>query len=489
METYELVRRSVLVSGMSKREAAREFGLNRRTISKMVEHPAPPGYRLGSSRTRWRIGPYQTRIEEIVREDEFAPRKQRHTAKRIFERLRDEFGYEGGPTQVRAYVAQLKSRSHEAFVPLVSVPGEAEADFGEAWADIGGVRRKCHAFVMVLPLSGVWFMRVYPAENSESFCDGNAAAFRFFGGVPNRIVYDNPAYAVLRGTGPLKGRDRVLCRDFAELRSACLFEAAFAAARSGNEKGSVERKVCTLRQSLLVPVPVAASFDELNARVLEKAAQHQARCERFQEERLALLPPADYTSSRLTTGRVDKYSLVRFDGSSYSVPTRFALKSLLVRATPFTVEVLSAKEVVATHPRSLDKGRIVADYAHYLDLLERKPRAVKAALPVLQAGFPHAFEAYRRRVEDGTGAGDRRFVGVLRIAHELGVERVERALCLAMSAGLREPADIRLLVLREKEALPLPLCTDWKLPNDRKSPTVERPPISEYTRLLARSGS
>ncbi|MGH7272121.1 MAG: hypothetical protein ACREJ3_16950, partial [Polyangiaceae bacterium] len=145
--------------------------------------------------------------------DWHAPRKQRHTAQRIFEVLRDEFGYAGGSSQVRAAVKALKARAVEAFIPLVSIPGEAEADFFEAMVDLAGVRVKVHAFLMVLPLSGAWFMRVYRAENSETFLDGNASAFGFFGGTPRRIVYDNPAYAVNHQGRPLTGRDRVLCRD------------------------------------------------------------------------------------------------------------------------------------------------------------------------------------------------------------------------------------------------------------------------------------
>ena len=261
LDSYELVRRSVIVGGMSKRAAAREYGVNRRSVDKIVVDASPMGYVLSAPRKKPVLGEYLAQIEQIVLEDKFyAPHKQRHTAQRILERLRDEFGYKGGPTQVRRYVSELKSRSREAFIPLASLAAEAQSDFGEAWVDIAGQRIKCHAFFMVLPQSDVWFMRLYPSENAESFCDGNAAAFAFFGGVPVRIVYDNAGYAVKRGSGPLKGRARELCELFSELRSAFLFEAAFAAPRKGNEKGSVERHVGTLRQSLLVPVPSADSF-------------------------------------------------------------------------------------------------------------------------------------------------------------------------------------------------------------------------------------
>jgi hypothetical protein len=212
------------------------------------------------------LGPYLKRIEEIVAGDESAPPKQRHTAKRIFERLREEFGYEGGESQVRAYVAEVKARPKEAFVPLVSVPGEAEADFGESVVEIAGRRVKAHGFVIVLPFSGVWFTAAYPAENAESFADGHARAFKFFGGVPRRTVYDNASYAVKRGSGRLKGRERLLTDSFSELQSVYLFEAEFAGSGKGNEKGSVagtETRPASGRLTSLTkassPVPIAAA--------------------------------------------------------------------------------------------------------------------------------------------------------------------------------------------------------------------------------------
>jgi len=484
LDSFELVRRSVIVDGMSERAAAREYGLNRRVVAKMVECATPPGYQLSGPRKKRVLGAYTQQIEAILLEDKNAPAKQRHTGQHIFERLRDEFGYTGGSTQVRGYVSEFRARQREAFIPLMSLAGEAQADFGEAWADIGGVRTKCHAFFMVLPFSDVWFMRIYPVENAESFCDGNALAFAFFGGVPRRIVYDNAGYAVKRGHGRMKGRDRELCELFSELRSAFLFEAAFAAPCKGNEKGSVERHVGTLRQALLVPVPSAESFEELNAKLLAKALANKERSELFQEESAALLPLAEYAPSRLEERKADKLSLVTFEGNSYSVPTQFVLRPVLVRATPFKLEIFSSKELVATHVRSYGKDRAFAQLGHYLDLLERKPRAVQTALAVLQAGLPDSFEAYRRRVDDGTSVGDRKFIAILRLGQEIGFERLGAVLGQACILGAKEPAEIRMLALKETEAPTAILCTDWKLPENRQSPRVERPPLTDYAELL-----
>lgn len=481
MQTYELVRRSVLVEGRSKRQAALDFGLNRRTIDKIVEHALPPGYRLGALRPKPVLGPFVPVIEGILADDESAPGKQRHCARRIFERLRDEHGYAGCESQVRACVREIKGRRpKEAFVPLVSVPGEAEADFSENWIELAGSLRKAHCFQVTLPLSGVSLTVAYPAENAESFADGHVRAFEFFGGAPRRCVYDNAGYAVKPQGKPLKGRARELSDTLLELKSTFLFEAEFAAPRKGNEKGSIERKVATSRSRLFVPVPKVESFEELNARLLAVAIAQRDASERFAEDAARLLPLADYKPCRLRQVKIDKLCLATFEGSSYSVPCNLVGRSLLLKATPFEVEILDGAQVVATHKRSLDKDRCITEIWHYLDVLERKPRAAKCALPVLQAGLPDEFEAYRRRVEDGTGEGDRRFVAVLRLARELGIEAVAAALRTALARGTKEPADVRLLALREREALPAVYrCSP------RTGPTVVRPPISDYAGLLA----
>jgi len=485
VQIYEDVRRSVLVEGKSVSEVSREYSLNWRTVKKMTEEPVPPGYRREGERSRPVLGPYREEIAKILKEDENAPAKQRHTGRRVFERLRDEFGYKGGSTQVRAYVSELKARAKEAFVPLVSIAGYAEADFKESVVEIAGVRVKAHTFVQVLPHSGVWFCRCYPKENAESFADGHIAAFDFFGGVPLRCTYDNAAYSVKRGSGSIKGRTRTLTDSFSELKSAFLFEADFAAPRKGNEKGSVERRIGVIRSRLFVPVPKADSWEELNRMLLARAEAAKGSLELFKEDSAALLPPRSYRPESLRSAKVDKLSLVRYDNCFYSVPTRHVGRSLLVRGGPFEVEILDGKEILARHARLYEPGRISTELAHYLDLLELKPRAVARALPVVQAKLPPEFEAYHKRVEDGTGTGDRRYVGVLRLLTEFGIQPVKEALALALSSKFIEPADVRLLVLRQTEgprpAPSLPMST----PHGHGPVVVERVPLSEYGSLMA----
>jgi transposase len=204
VDIYSRVRRACLKDGMSAREAARYFNKDRKTIAKMLRHALPPGYRRSEAPRRPTLDDYVGVIDEILRTDKALIKKQRHTAKRIFERLRDEHRYAGSLTTVTYYVREQKRRTKEVFVPLSHRPGHAQVDFGETLGVIGGVERKIHFYVMSLPHSDAVFVKGYPAETTEAFCDGHVSAFSFFGGIPQSILYDNTKIAVARILG--KGR-------------------------------------------------------------------------------------------------------------------------------------------------------------------------------------------------------------------------------------------------------------------------------------------
>ena len=177
VDMYLRVRRACLVEGMSIREASRVFGLHRDTVRKMLSHPVPPGYRRKRPPHRPKLEPYTGVIDRILEDDLSAPKKQRHTAKRIFERLKKEHGFDGGYTIVKDYVRERRRVVREMFVPLEHPPGHAQCDFGQAWAFIGGKKRRIHYFVMSLPHSDGIFIKAYPAETTEAFCDGHVSAF------------------------------------------------------------------------------------------------------------------------------------------------------------------------------------------------------------------------------------------------------------------------------------------------------------------------
>ena len=178
VELYVRVRRACMVEGMSTREAARVFGLHRDTVRKMLQYSVPPGYRRQSPPRRPKLDPYRGVIDRILEDDRSLPKKQRHTAKRIYERLRAEHGFPGGYTIVKDYVRERRRRTREMYVPLSHSAGHAQCDFGQARAVIAGVEQTVHYFVLDLPHSDACFIKAYPAETTEAFCDGHVSAFR-----------------------------------------------------------------------------------------------------------------------------------------------------------------------------------------------------------------------------------------------------------------------------------------------------------------------
>jgi len=244
VEVYAAVRRFVFVEGRSRREAARVFGLSRDTISKMCRYSVPPGYVRSKPPERPKLGPLVPVIDAILEADKTAPPKQRHTAKRIFERLRLEHGFAGGYTVVKDYVRLARTKSREVFVPLTHPPGHAQVDFGECIGVIGGVRMKLHVFCFDLPQSDACFIKAYPAETTEAFLDGHVSAFAFFGGVPLSILYDNTKIAVARILGDGK---RQRTRAFTGLVSHYLTGTAL----GGRARGTIKARS---RDWLNIPV-------------------------------------------------------------------------------------------------------------------------------------------------------------------------------------------------------------------------------------------
>ena len=198
VELYGRVRHACHVEGLSQREAARRFGIHRSTVRKMLAFSVPPGYRRTKPPARPKLGAFTAIIDAILEADRTAPPKQRHTARRIHERLHAEHGFAGGYTIVKDYVRERRQRMREVFVPLVHSPGHAQVDFGEAVAVIAGERCKIDLFCLDLPHSDACFVKAYPAERIEAFLDGHNAALAFFGGVPRSILYDNTKLAVAR---------------------------------------------------------------------------------------------------------------------------------------------------------------------------------------------------------------------------------------------------------------------------------------------------
>ena len=216
---------------------------------------------------------YATGIVDTILEadtDPDVPRKQRHTAHRIFERLRDEHGFTGGYTIVKEYVRSRRQSTREAFVPLHHPPGHAQVDFGEAVVELRGQREKIAFFCLILPHSDVWFVKAYPRETTEAFLDGHVSALAFLGGVPRSVLYDNTTLAVARILGD---GTRRRTQAFTHLQSHYLFRDRFGRPGKGNDKGKVEALVKTARRRFMVPIPKVHDLSVLNERLLARCLE------------------------------------------------------------------------------------------------------------------------------------------------------------------------------------------------------------------------
>ncbi len=492
MELYARVRRAVLVEGKSRRMVAREFGLARKTVGKMLAYSLPPGYRRQQPVRRPKLGPWQGVIAAILEADRSAPRKQRHTAKRIFERLRAEHGFSGGYTIVKDYVRQSKLAGQEMFVPLMHTPGEAQADFGEAQVIVAGVECKAHFMVFDLPHSDDCFAQAFPAETTEAFLEGHVRAFAYFGAVPTRILYDNTALAVARILGD---GQRQRTRAFSELESHYLFADKFGRPGKGNDKGKVENLVGYARRNFMVPIPRAASWEELNAQLEADCQARRLRRLRGHSETIGdclardlaamlPLPAAPYEACEKVTARVSSLSLLRYRTNDYSVPTQYGHRQVLVKGYVDRVVICYMSEVIATHKRSYAREGAIYDPLHYLALLEHKTRALDQAAPLAGWPLPECFAALRRLLEARLRKhAGREYIQVLRLLESFALEEVAAAVEDALRLGTISFDAVRHLVLCRIERRPPRLdLENWPhLPQA----TVRTTQATDYRALLA----
>jgi transposase len=493
MDNWIEIRRRVLVDGQSMRSVQREFHLHWKTLRKILDHPEPPGYRQQRPRAKPKIGPFLPVLHQILEDDKKAPRKQRHTAVRIFQRLRDEYGYQGGLTAVKDAVRAWRHEHAEVFVPLAHPPGEAQVDFGEAEVTVDGEPTKVAVFVMTLPYSDAIFCCAFPRECTEAFLEGHARAFEFLGGVPRRISYDNLKIAVARITG---GRGRELTKEFQRLRSHYLFEAHFCRVRRPNEKGHVETLVGYARRNFLVPVPavrggleplndrlVARCLDELGRRLRGKSA---TKGQLLAEERVAFLPaPAEaFAAHRIRPAKASSLSLVRFDTNDYSVPTAYAHRRVTVVAGVDHVRIVADDIAVACHRRRWDRHQVTYDPVHYLALLERKPGALDFAAPLEGWELPVCFGVLRRRLEaDLGGEGTREFIRVLRLLERASPAELTAAVQSALELGAAGYDAVRLILEHRRERPAGLFCLDGR--PHLKLVAVPGPDLVAYRALRA----
>jgi len=497
MDQWTDIRFRVLRRKESKRKILRETGMHWRTLEKILQYSEPPGYTLKRERPKPKIGPFLDRIADILESDKEVPKKQRHTAKRIYERIKEE-GYQGKYTQIKEAVGRIKRHSREVFMPLIHRPGEAQVDFGEALVKVSGELRKVHFLVMVLPYSDAFFVVVFERECTETWWEGHVRAFAFFGGVPKRITYDNSR--VLTST-IVCSRGAKLTRSFSQLKSHYLFDHHFCRVRRANEKGVVEGVVKYVRLNFFVPVPQVRDLEELNERLAQMCRDDLNRrlrgksgpkAELLVEDQAAFhsLPTTPFDACRTQSTIVNSMSLARFDDNDYSVPVRYAHHTILVKGYVDRVVLCHEKEMVADHKRSWGKQGVFFNAVHYLALLERKPGALGHALPLADLNLPECFGILHRRLQAGAereGEGTREYIRVLRLLEDHGLPKLAQAVI----KGLRVRAHTRDAIAQF--LIPQP---PWSHPTFRldgrehlRLVKVARPDISAYKDLLSRGGA
>jgi len=474
MQQWTDIRRRVLAEGVSKRQILRETGMHWTTLEKILSYSLPPGYRIQKLRLKPKLGPYVDDIRQILILDKQMPKKQRHTAKRILERLQEK-GYTGGYSVVKEAVAELKRTNKEVFMPLVHRPGEGQVDYFHALVKMAGHLKKVAIFLIALPHSDAFFMMCTPRECTESFWEGHVRAFAFFGGVPARISYDNSRVAVSEIIGVHR---RKLTDGFLELASHHLFEYHFCTIRRPNEKGVVEGTGKYARRNFMVPVPEVADYDELNAYLLDRCnsdllrrprSQSRTKLELLEDDRAAFLPipPGPFDACRKTVARASSLSVVRFRSNNYSVP----------------VEICHRNEQIASHRRLWGKGETVYEPRHYLPLLKSKPGALDHGLPLKDLHLPECFAILRRRLENEHGRqGTKDFIAVLRLLEKHTVKRVATAIDKALSAGVTAPDVIGMYLYPDLETEPGTFILDNR--PQLKAVTVAQPRINTYGDLL-----
>jgi len=433
VELFEAIRRDHDREGLSIRALARRHGVHRRAVRQALESALPPERKRPESRPAPALGPYRELIDSWLVADRSAPVKQRHTAKRVWERLRDEYGVAVAQTTVRDYVRWRRRElglAAEAYCPQVHDPGvTAEVDWGEAKVIIAGELVTVGLFLMRSCFSGACFVMAFETQSQQAFFEGHVAAFNFFSGVCGTLRYDNLKSAAKK---TLKGRRRVENDRFVAFRSHYLYEAWFTLVglEGAHEKGGVEGEVGRFRRAHLVPVPEFGSLAELNdalaafciedlRRTIDGRPQTVGELLSRELDHLRALPAEAFPTWEESTNRVNQKSMVTVRRNHYSVPVRLAGLKVLLQVGAREIWVLHDGREVARHPRLRGSQQRSAQLDHYLELLQRKPGALEHSLALRQereqGRWPECFDALWHAIEAKVGASEaaRQIVDVL----------------------------------------------------------------------------
>ena len=496
---------------MSIRALAEKYKVHRRTVRQALVDATPPARKV-PVRMAPVLGEHVDTVRGWLVADKEVHRKQRHTARRVWQRLVEEEGVVVAESSVRSLVAQLRreifDQSLQVKVPQTHGPAEeAEVDFGEFQAVIGGVLVKLWMFVLRLSHSGKAVHLAYANQAQESFLDGHVVAFERLGGVPTGMIrYDNLTAAVIR---VVLGRERVENPRFIALRSTYGFDSFFCAPgiEGAHEKGGVEGEVGRFRRRHLVPLPEFADIAELNAYMAAADVKDDERRITGRVEtvgaaaarelpRLRALPSEAFDPAASLSCRVDARARICVRQSYYSVPARFAGRRVQVRLGAATITAVAEGVVVASHVRSIHKYSEDLQLDHYLEVLTRKPGALAGSTALAAARASGGFTASHQRFWDaarkelGDAAGTRALVGVLLLHRTQRAAGLLAAMDAAVAMG-RYDADLvavearRLTQAGAPAAVVLPADAPPAALADRRP----APSLAGYDTLLAGVGA
>jgi transposase len=493
VDQYGYVRTAHRVYGKKIKQIARETGHSKNTVKKVLREEYS-GYKPRISQPYPVLGPYLNIIDRWLMDDKQQPKKQRHTAVRIYNRLKQEHGFQGAEITVRKYVREAKLRlgvnTHQVFIPSDPELGiEAEVDWGRCVAIIDGVKTSLKHFCMRSKYSGKHFVQCYPCERQQALFDAHIQAFDFFGGVFPVLIYDNLTTAVQK---VFLGKKRTLQASYEKFKGYYSFTSRFCNAGQGHEKGGVEGLVGFARRNYMVPVPEAGSLEELNRKLLQDclsygdhriAGRERTVSELYEEEKAHLISLPDIPFSNLETscGKVDKYSTVIVDKNRYSAPTTYAYCKVNVVLYVDRVEIWYGSKRISSHQRLYSNNKWSLLPEHYLELIQQRPQAFESARPIRQwrESWPVCLEKLldHFRQKQGHTRGIKDFISVLMLYRDYTASDIESAVEKALSASASTSQTVEHILKRSQDHddgsfSPL---TDWQ--------TLPPPDITQYDRI------
>jgi transposase len=510
VELFESIRREYEHGIGTVAGVARQFGVHRRLVREALGS-AVPKERPPKARARPRTGPVAAFIDAILAADRRAPRKQRHTAHRIWVRLTKERPAQPiAESTVRQYVRERRRALGLRTGPDLCVPQqyawgeEAQVDWYEAVAELDGERVTLQVFALRSMASGAAFHRAYPRATQQAFLEAHELAFQYFGGGFRRLRYDNLSAAVKK---ILRGFRREETARFVAFRSHYGFAAVFCTPgeAGAHEKGGVEGEVGTFRRNHWVPVPQARDLDALNAQLLAACREDEARviagraqaigaALRLERDHLSALPAEGFDLAEVSFARVDGLGGVHVRTNTYSAPLPPGT-TVHVKVLPATVELWHQGRRVARHPRSYGRAQEVLDLEHYLDVLERKPGALAGSKPLDQwrragrwpASYDRLWVALVER--QGRQAGTKAMIGLLQLGRQLGAqgyERLRAAVEAALALGCSDAAAVRQLLASEDLAHQRPATAPLDVGELGRLAQYDRPlpEVTAYDQLL-----